>query len=187
MSVDAADNALIELSEVKEWLKLSDTGDDDFLMKSINDWSDTIETRLGRSIKTQTHTDERHDGGKIAVVLQHIPVTAISSITIDGGELGSSDYNYFNSGIVRLVYGKVFGGGPGSILVTYTGGFTTVPGDLKRATKQLVALEFYLSGHGRKALAKRGESTGEGTVTYERGPGDQEKIMKILELRYARR
>jgi len=188
MAVDAADNALVTIAEFKDWLKLSGSDDDDFLQRAINDWSDTIEKRLGRVIKSAEHSDERHDGGKQAVLLKNIPVTDISSVSVDGAALGSSDYTVDqDSGILRLVSGKAFGGGPGSILVTYTGGYSTVPGDLKRCVKQIAALEYYLSGHGRKALAKRGESTGEGTATYERGPEDQEKIMKRLERLYARR
>jgi len=188
MAVDPASNALVTKEEVKEWLKLSGTDDDDFLQSAINDWSDAIETRLNRVIISADHTDECHPGGKLAVLLKNIPVTEISSITVDDGALGISDYTvYPESGIVRLVSGKAFGGGPGSILVTYTGGYEEAPGDLKRCVKQIVALEYYLSGHGRKALAKRGESTGEGTATYERGPEDQEKIMQRIERLYARR
>jgi len=188
MAVTAAENALITIAEIKDWLKLSGTGDDDFLQRAINDWSDTIEKRLARVIKSAEHTDERHDGGKRAVLLKNIPVTAISEITIDATEVSSDDYTYDGeSGVIRMATGYAFDGGPGSVLVTYTGGYDTVPGDLVRAVKQLTALEYYLSGHGRKALAKRGESTGEGTATYERGPEDQERIMQKLERRYARR
>ena len=188
MAVEAADNALITVTEIKDWLKLSGSDDDDFLQRAINDWSDTIEKRLGRVIISTEHTDERHDGGKIAVLLKNIPVTEISSVSVDGAALGLSDCTVDqDSGILRLVSGKAFNGGPGSILVAYTGGYETVPGDLVRCVKQIVALEYYLSGHGRKALAKRGESTGEGTATYERGPEDQEKIMMRLERLYARR
>lgn len=190
MAVEAAANALITLAEIKRWLKLSgeDTSRDDFLQEAINEWSDTIATRLGRVIKSQEHEDERHNGGKIAVLLKNTPVTEISEITVDGAALGSSDYTYDGaSGIVRMVDGKAFGGGPGSVLATYTGGFETAPGDLKRAVKQIVALEYYLSGHGRKAIAKSAESVGNGSVTYNRGPQDQEKIIRKLLQTYGRR
>jgi len=186
--VTAADNALITRDEIKEWLNLTGDGDNDFLQRSVNEWSDTIENRTGRTFKSTDYTDEVHDGGKKSVTLQNFPVTAISEITVDGAALGTSDYTLKEkSGIIRLKSGHVFGGGPGSILVTYTGGFTTTPGDLKRGCKQLVALEYYLSGRGRKALAKRSESTGEGSTTYERGPEDQEKIVRGIVRRYGRR
>ena len=72
MAIEAADNALITLAEIKRWLKLegTDTDRDDFLQEEINDWSDTVEKRLGRVIKSQEHSDERHDGGKLAVLLK---------------------------------------------------------------------------------------------------------------------
>ena len=183
-----ADNALITLAEIKEWLNLTGSDDNDFLQRSINEWSDTIETRLGRTILSANYTDEVHDGGKRAVTLDNFPVTAISSIAVDGTALGTDDYTLkAKSGIIRMASGYNFAGGPGDILVSYTAGYTTAPGDLKRAVTQLVALEFYLSGHGRKALAKRSESTGDGSTTYERGPEDQEKIIRGIVRRYGRR
>jgi hypothetical protein len=190
MAVEAAANALITLAEIKRWLLLSgtDTTRDDFLQEAINEWSDTIETRLGRKLLSQEHAEERHHGGKVAILLKNIPVTDISEITVDGAALGSSDYTYDGaSGIVRMVGGNVFGGGPGSVLVTYTGGFTTAPGDLKRAMKQITAIEYYLSGHGRRSIAKTAESAGDGSVSYNRGPEEQERIMRKLERTYSRR
>lgn len=187
--VAAASNALITLDEAKRWLNLTGTGDDDFLQDAINDWSDTVERRLGRVLASADYDDEVHDGGKLAILPRNIPVTDIDSITIDDSELDSDEYALDKEGVsIRLKSGLPFDGGPGDILVTYTGGYATIPGDIKRAVKQLVALEYYLSGHGRKALAKRGESApGGGNVTYERSTRDQENIMRVLERRYARR
>ncbi len=187
--VDVADNALADLDEVKDWLNLDGTGDDDFLQRSINRWSDTVESRLNRRLTARTFEDERHDGGRLAVLLRNPPVAEITSLTVDGGALASTDYVLDEeSGVVRMAYAKRFGGGNGSVLVTYRGGCETVPGDINQAVIQLVALDYYLSGHGRKALAKRGESApGGGNVTYERGPEDQRRIMRELERRYARR
>jgi uncharacterized phiE125 gp8 family phage protein len=188
MAVAAAANALITTTEVKRWLNLDGSGDDDFLQEAINDWSDAVETRCGRIIKQATYTDEAHDGGKKAVLLLHPPVSSITSITVDDDELESDEYVYDEkSGIVRMVSGYAFEGVNGEVTVTYVGGYDPVPGDLKRAMMQLAALEYYLSGRGRKALAKRGESMGNGSVSYERGPQDQEKIMKEIERRYKRR
>lgn len=190
MPVTAAANALVTIAEMKRWLLLSteDATRDDFLQEAINEWSDTVEKRLGRSIKLQEHENERHHGGKITVILRNIPVTAIASISVDGAALGPSDYTFDrSSGIVRMVSGKLFGGGPGSVLVTYTGGFETVPGDLKRAVKHLAAIEYNLSGHGRNAIAKSAESIGDGNVSYNRGPEEQERIMRKIERIYGRR
>ena len=187
---DAATNALVTIDEVKRWLKLDGSGDDDFLQEAINQWSDTVEKRLQRIIKSAAYTDEQHDGGKKKVLLKNIPVTAISSISIDDTALSSEYYTYDeDSGIIRLKTGYAFDGGPGSIEVSYTGGFDedSIPGDLKRTVTQLVALEYYLSGRGRKALAKKGESNPQGNVTYERSPVDQELLMIKLERKYARR
>ncbi len=186
--VDPQANAMVTLDEVKDWLGRTGTGDDDFLQGAINDWSDTIESRCNRVIKSAIYADEIHDGGKIALIPRNIPVTSIASIEVDGAALEANEYTLDKeSATIRMKSGHAFAGGPGSILLTYTGGYSAVPGDLKRAVKQLVALEFYLSGHGTKALAKRGEGTQGGNVTYERGPEDQEKIVARIAKRYGRR
>ena len=188
-TIEAAANALVELADVKRWLALTATDQDNFLQQAINDWSGAIESRLGRVIVSATHTDERHHGGKLAIILRHIPVASIAEITVDGTLIDADDYTFDpDSGIIRMASGHRFCGGPGSVLVTYVAGYETIPGDIVQALKQLVALEFYLSGaSGRKALAKRGESMAGGSVTYERGPRDQEEIMSRLERRHARR
>lgn len=178
---------LITLSEIKDWLDLDDTDADAFLEQAISDWSNAVDTRLGRTILSTDYADEAHDGGKLAVILNNFPVSELTSITVEDGALGDDDYTYNANGIIRLKSGLPFGGGPGDVLVTYTAGYDTAPGDLKRSMKQIVALEYYLSGHGRKALSKRSESTGEGNVTYERGPEDQERIMRRIERLYGSR
>jgi len=188
MAVDAAANALVTVEEAKDWLKLSGEGENDFLQSAINDWSDAIEKRLKRVILSAEYEDECHAGGKKSVLLKNFPVDGVSSFSVDDEDLDEGDYTVdLDNGIIKLKSGYAFEGGPGSILVSYNAGYEEVPGDLKRAVKQIVALEYYLSGHGRKALSKRSESTGQGSVTYERGTEDQERIMTKIEHRYARR
>ncbi|OPL13707.1 MAG: hypothetical protein AVO39_10235 [delta proteobacterium MLS_D] len=188
MAIDATDNALIELDEIKRYLKLTTNDEDDFLQQAINDWSDALETRLNRVIKSADYEDERHHGGKLAILLKNMPVSAISSITVDDEELDSDDYTFdTDSGIVRMATGYPFDGGPGSVLVSYTAGYETAPGDIRRGIMQIVALEYYLSARGQKALIKSGENIQGGGVTYNRGPQDQERIMAGLERRYSRR
>lgn len=186
--VDVAENALCDVDEVKDYLGLTGTDADDFLQRSINDWSDTVESRLNRRLVAQTFEDEIHDGGKHSVILRNPPVISISSITVGLAALSELDYTYDSqSGIVRMLYSRMFPGDTGNVRVTYRGGCETVPGDIHRKVIQLVALDYYLSGHGRKALAKRGESTQGGNVTYERGPQDQERIIEGIVRRYGRR
>jgi hypothetical protein len=188
MAIDATGNALIELDEIKRYLKLTTNDEDDFLQEQINNWSDALETRFNRIIKSADYDDERHHGGKLAILLRNMPVTAIDSITVDGEAVDGDDYTFdMDSGIVRMVTGYPFSGGPGSVLVSYTAGYESVPGDLRHGITQIVALEYYLSARGQKALIKSGENIQGGGVTYNRGPNDQEKIMAGLVRRYSRR
>jgi hypothetical protein len=187
--VAAAANALVSLAEQKEWLGIdsTETSMDDFLQRAINDWSDRVESDCNRIIISTEIEDEVHDGGKRAILPRNFPVTEIDSITIDGVALETDDYTLDRMGVkVRMKSGLPFAGGPGDILITYTGGYASIPGKLILAVKKVVALEYYL-GPGRKALAKRSESTQGGSVTYERGPEDQEKIMRGVVRRYGRR
>jgi hypothetical protein len=187
MAVEAAANAMVTLDEVKRFLALTGTDMDEFLQEAINDWSGAIEDRCNRRILSASYEDEIHDGGKIALIPRNIPVTAISGIEVDGTALTSDEYSIDREGAsIRMKSGLAFAGGPGSILLSYTGGYESAPGDLRLAVKKLVGLEYYL-GPGRKTLAKRGESTREGNVTYERGPGDQEKIIDGIVRRYGRK
>lgn len=190
MSVTAASNALITVAEVKRWLNLTetDTDRDDFLQDRINQWSDEIERRTGRVIGADDYTDEIYSGGRRSIMPFNTPINSVSEITISGGKLFSDDWFITaDKSMVRLETGQPFRGGAGDILITYNGGFTSTPGDISRALIQIVAIDYYLSGHGNQSLAKSAESFGQSNVSFNRSPTDQERILRAVVRRYLRR
>jgi hypothetical protein len=105
-----------------------------------------IKKYLGRQIETAAITGEYYDGNGIDdfIVLSDYPVTAVASVAIDGTTLSSGSYA-FDSATGRLFYkpgGSSYGAWPAgrrNILVTFTAGYASVPGDLAlAATKQCV-------------------------------------------------
>lgn len=185
----ASANAMITKADVKEWLGLTTTSpQDDFLQRAINNWSDKFETAIGRTILSTAHTDEVHDGGVRNVLPNNPPVTVLTSIKINDSLVTVTEYTINSSGsVIRKKDGKRWAGGFGSILLAYTGGYATVPGDIQQIFLQIIALEYYLGGAGgRKALSKKGESFAGQNVTYERSPRDQAIIFNALVATYKR-
>lgn len=183
-------SALIELSDIKSWLGLegAKTARDTFLTSMCTAWSAKFERRIGRTISQATYTDEIHDGRRFVILPRNYPVQSITSLTIDGVALGSTYYYLNASGmIIRQKNGLRFGGGRGSIKLTYIGGYATVPEDIKQALIQIVALDYYLSGHGNSLLPKTAEALNDGErLTYNRSPKDQERMLQDIVTIYRR-
>lgn len=190
MSVAAASNAMVTVTEIKRWLNLTetDTDRDDFLQDRINQWSDEIERRTGRVIGAADYTDEVHSGGRRSIMPLNPPVNSVSEITISSEELSSDDWFITaDKSMIRLETGRPFRGGAGDILISYNGGFSATPGDISRALIQIVAIDYYLSGHGNQSLAKSAESFGGSNVSFNRSPSDQERMLGTVVRRYLRR
>lgn len=67
------------------------------------------------------------------ILLPELPVTAVASITANGVTVTSSSYTWHKSGIVE----RTGGWGTGPHLVTYSHGFTSTPGAIKKACLEL--------------------------------------------------
>lgn len=76
---------LISLSDLKAWLEVEGTGDDDLLSLLISQVSRAILSYLDRpSIMPTTYTDVIDGGNDRSIMLRYWPVTAIASCVIDG-------------------------------------------------------------------------------------------------------
>lgn len=190
-ALPAAANALVTKADAKEWLGLTETTMDDFIQRSINNWSDKFEHSTGRSIISAEHVDEVHDGGVYYIMPNNPPITTLTYIHVNDSAIPTTEYTVNQSGsIIRRKNGKKWSGGAGSVELKYTGGYAAdaVPGDIQQVFLQIIALEFYLSGKsGRKALSKKGESFAGQSVTYQVSPQDQKKIFNEIVTAYKRR
>src|SRR5579875_3868416 len=84
---------LTTLANVKSYLSppLTTTADDALLSRLITAASQFIESWLNRTIASAAYTDTRNGTGGTRLFLRNRPVTAVSSLTIDGVAIAASD------------------------------------------------------------------------------------------------
>ncbi len=169
----AASVDLTSKANVKEYLGISGTDDDDFIDNLIDRASEAIESHCRREFNSEERT-EYHDGrGSSRLVLKHRPVTAVASIYDDlnrdfgsGTLISSSDYLVReDEGIVEFVSSSSFKDGRLNVKVTYTGGYSTIPTDLGQACIMLVALLYHRGKQGADGI-KQESQAGAYSVTY---------------------
>jgi hypothetical protein len=73
--------------------------------------------------------------------LPQIPVTAVTSITVDGVLVDPTEYTWTRSGLITR-YWRWWGGPKSSIVVTYNHGFATIPDDIVTIVAALVAEQY---------------------------------------------
>lgn len=168
MSLNA--NALITLNDLKESLSITDSTQDSLLEGIINRSSQVIETYVGHPIKSATYTQEKYDGAA-KIVLDKWPVTAITSVQYQTGDIGNPDWDDVDSTSYALERDGDRGilllqspiAGEDAYRVTYTAGYTDVPEDIKQACLELCEYTFNMKASG----GKKSETLGEYSVTYQ--------------------
>ncbi|MFA7279811.1 MAG: phage head-tail connector protein [Sterolibacterium sp.] len=142
VSVPAADQNLVTLVNLKADLGITVSTEDDYLTRQIAAASQEIATYCGRVFKSETvvetlHVSEYHE----ILMLARYPVTAITSVTIDGVTQTSGTYQVdANSGFLSRKDddGYLISWEPGIVVVSYVGGYSTIPSDLEQACVSLV-------------------------------------------------
>jgi uncharacterized phiE125 gp8 family phage protein len=150
---------LVTLRDVKDYLNISGTSNDDELVGFLDDAVTAIEDLIG-PITARTVVEEIDSHGP-NIVLSRVPVQAVTSVSIEPW-LGAAPVDdtaawRLNSatGVLRR---KVIGGslpfyGQGSIFtITYTVGRSDVPGPVNRAILMQVA-EMWRSQRGASPLS----------------------------------
>src|SRR5579875_58763 len=141
---------LTTLANVKAYLSppLTTTAADALLSRLITAASRFIESWLNRTIASAAYTDTRNGTGGTRLFLRNRPVTAVSSLTIDGVSIPPSDppptgAGYlFDDACVYLVGGATFAKGAQNIVVSYTAGYAATPPEIEQACIALVALRY---------------------------------------------
>jgi hypothetical protein len=132
-----------------------------------------IERTVGTSFIARTVTDERHDGGTDAIVLERPYVLSVTSATEDGAAV--TDTLRVVHGVVRRFSGATsftpitWASGTGNVLVTYQSGYSsTVPADLKEAALQATRWRLMATNSNSDLNARQTSITNEmgGTVNY---------------------
>jgi hypothetical protein len=128
-----------------------------------------VERYCKRTFALTTHTDEAHDGdGSRDIFVRNFPVTDLDKVTIagDAGDVDISAGDFETSaatGRLRLKSEASCGYaglpvGLANVLVTYTAGFSPVPGDVIEGAAQLAA---HLHAKASRADGVRSERLGQ--------------------------
>lgn len=158
--------ALTTLDSVKAWLGVSSATDDALLARLVSASSAYVETWLNRSILSATYSDTRDGNGRTRMMLPQAPVTAISSVTVDGVAVPAattatmSGYVFTETSVG--LRGYTFTSGMNNVVIQYTAGFDVVPTDVEQAVIELIGRRY--KERDRIGLVSKGLA-GE-TITY---------------------
>lgn len=177
----AASVDLTTKANVKEYLSITGTSDDDFIDNLIARASEAIENYCKRKFNSETLTEYYDGKGSNRIVLDRRPVISITSIHDDTDrEYGSatlvaaSDYVlYEDRGIVEYDASErtftstkaYFADGQKNVKVVYVAGYSTIPTDVEQACIMLVAL-LYNRGEQRADGIKTEAQAGTYNVAY---------------------
>lgn len=145
---------LTTLANVRDYLRLAagETEHDAFLARLIGEVSAYFRASCGRDIQapaaayTETYSG---DGGSVLwlaqtpVLASPEPVLSVDGVTVSKRATVTGSGWVLDADIGRLeLVGSYFTAGTRNVVVTYTAGWTAVPGDVEEAVIRLVALHF---------------------------------------------
>ena len=141
--------------------------DDPILSSLITSISAWIENYCERVFASGSYASTYDGTGGRTMTLSAGPVTAISSVTIDGYVVPvatspvMAGYTFDDSSV--SLNGYTFSEGKNNVVIVYTAGYSSVPAELAMACTQLVALRYKLRASiGLKSVSM----TQGGTTTY---------------------
>lgn len=133
---------LTTLDALKAELDIADAASDTALTALIGQWSATVETFCRRSFAVAETTDMiRLDKPCKRLVLERVPVTVVSAVTVAGTALDPSavEIDHADAGFLLRVNaaGRSLGWPVDRIVVTYIAGYATTPPDVERCVLDL--------------------------------------------------
>ena len=167
---------LCVLADVKSYLGITVSTTDSILSLLITNASAFIASYCNRKFASQNYTETRNGSGGYRVYCNNSPVTAVSSVTVDGyaipqalsptmyGFTFDTSLIYIRQGIPNSGTPNTFQKGVQNITVAYTAGYVTTPPDLSMACIELVASKFAK----RDRIDKKNETLGsQQTIGYD--------------------
>lgn len=155
---------LTSLDAVRRYLGLrpTETESDAVLEDLIAGVSAWFEGEIDRQLDQTTVTEKHiHRGGDV-IETSRRPVTAVSALSWDGNTVDAAATDtdagwYILDGGVRVRWSSIPEGA--LVSVSYTGGNATIPADVERAVKHMIALDFRERGHlGTQTVSALGTS-----------------------------
>ena len=137
---------IIELSEFKAYLWITDTSQDTLLEILLNSANDFVESYIGRQIAEATYTEYKDGDGQRIILLDNYPVNTITSFqvnkwTIETPEFEDIDANSYKLSpkIWQLFLTFYKRRGFQNYKIVYNAWYDPIPWDLKLATLKLAA------------------------------------------------
>ena len=171
--------ALFTSAEFKSHEGISTTDHDTFITALIARTGDFVNKYLGRKVESASYTEFYDGSGTGTLQLANSPVTAVTSVHIDqerdfgsAALVSSSNYViYQNEGWLRWIpevtTGFTAAGhfpvGVQNVKVIYTGGFSSVPDDIKEAAILWSSAIF----NRRRRAGLQAISSGSFSITYQ--------------------
>ncbi len=127
---------LTTLAAAKEWLNCTDTTEDSKITANIARASAMVRRWLGYDPISQTYTNQKYNGqGTLLLATTAFPITAVSSLTIDGTSISAQTSAplgagyFFEDRFIHLI-GYGFTKGVQNVVVSYTAGHTFLPEEI---------------------------------------------------------
>lgn len=146
LAPDPAD--LTTIANLEAWLGLSNVADPipDQLQRLVTAISMWMQSWMSRTIRSLSYSETQDGHGGNRLVLGNAPVTAVTSVVIDGQTIppspGFGQAGYVFTSTAIILTGYVFNRGDANVQVNYTGGFAKTPADLEQACLELAALRW---------------------------------------------
>ncbi len=158
---------LTTIGNVKEWLGLDSCDDDALLTRMVSALSRYIQSWLNRDLLTASYSETRDGSGSRKIMMSNYPVTAVSSLTIDGLAIPQAVDSrgsgfMITPNLIVLVGGYAFTQGMQNVVISYTAGFAVTPPELEQACIELIAMRY----KERDRIGQVSKSIGGETVTF---------------------
>lgn len=145
MAVDAS--TIVELDDMKNFLNIpsgdTDANRDSVITILLDSLNDIIEDYLGVVCITDTYTEKYDGDGTASLYLDHAPIVAVSSLTIDDEAVASGDYSVYEDEGKITLDSDIFTKDNQNVEITYTAGYgddrAAVPEPLKLALRTWVS------------------------------------------------
>jgi hypothetical protein len=160
---------LTTLDAVKAFLGVVNTDDDQLLQRLITQCSASVGNYLNRNLLTASYTEQYDGNNNLRLMLPQTPVTAVTSLKIQGQVIPQSSdgvtipgYDFDRYSVFLIGY--VFYDGIQNIAVSYTAGYATVPYDVEEAVVEFVSDRYRLKGR----IGEKSKSLPQGgSVSYD--------------------
>lgn len=166
MAANAID--LTTVGKLKKYLQIDSSlvSDDENLQGLITSVSAFFVEYCDRPFKQDTYTQELDGNGKNILMLKNYPITAVSSLKVNGQIVESHNSGSFvgyafNNYAIRLA-NTYFPKGFKNIEISYTAGYATVPFDVEQACLEVCGVRYKERDH----IGHASKTLGDETVSY---------------------